>query len=139
MEERPLKVNASAWTKWLDTMVTMTRKHPPDPKMLCPYCDTLLPAKPTPILKELLDRTYLQFCSSPHPSNRLGRKAPLAIFGVVCQCQVFESDVLPQVKEQGWPTQINWVTLKDCAAHGMGASQKSLLIQAIPLSTQEQE
>ncbi|KAJ7708383.1 RTC4-like domain-containing protein, partial [Mycena rosella] len=90
---------------------------PPDPKTLCPYCDTPLPAKPTHILKKLLDRTYFQSCSNPRPGNRLGRKAPSAIFGVVCQRHIFESNVLPQAKERGWPTQINWATLKDRVLH----------------------
>ncbi|KAJ7270080.1 RTC4-like domain-containing protein [Mycena haematopus] len=83
-----------------------------DPKTLCPYCDTLLPAQPTPLLKRLLEETFRKSYRDVRPSNPLGRKAPMGIFVGVCQRHRFESETLPEAEARGWPKYINWADLK---------------------------
>ncbi|KAJ6589053.1 RTC4-like domain-containing protein [Mycena capillaripes] len=84
-----------------------------DPKRLCPYCDGLLLEEPTAKLTQLLEETFCRSYSDPRPSNPLGRKAGMAIFAVLCQRHVFENKTMSQAISKGWPTSINWDTLKD--------------------------
>ncbi|KAJ7772040.1 RTC4-like domain-containing protein [Mycena maculata] len=83
-----------------------------DPKTLCPYCDTPLPAEPTPCLTRLLEQTFNKSYRDPRPSNPLGRKAPMGVFVAVCQRHRFESQTLPEAEERGWPKSIDWGGLK---------------------------
>ncbi|KAF8998612.1 RTC4-like domain-containing protein [Cyathus striatus] len=82
-----------------------------DPNTLCPYCDAPLPSSPTTHLRRLLSATAKRACSDPRPSNPLGLKAPLTVFGVVCQRHRFESQVLPLAEANGWPQEIDWQSL----------------------------
>ncbi|KAJ6631515.1 RTC4-like domain-containing protein [Mycena sp. CBHHK59/15] len=83
-----------------------------DPNTLCPYCDTPLPAMPTPLLKRLLDQTFKKSYRDVRPTNPLGRKAPINVFVTVCQRHRFESETLPEAEARGWPKQIDWTGLK---------------------------
>ncbi|KAJ6593384.1 RTC4-like domain-containing protein, partial [Mycena capillaripes] len=83
-----------------------------DPKTLCPYCDTPLPAQPTPLLTRLLEQTFNKSYRDVRPSNPLGRKAPMGVFVAVCQRHRFESETLPEAEARGWPKYINWAGLK---------------------------
>ncbi|KAJ7496832.1 RTC4-like domain-containing protein [Mycena latifolia] len=83
-----------------------------DPKTLCPYCDTPLPAEPTPLLTRLLEQTFNKSYRDVRPSNPLGRKAPMGVFVAVCQRHRFESQTLPEAEARGWPKSINWAALK---------------------------
>lgn len=79
-----------------------------DPKTLCPYCDTPLPTSPTPLLQSLLAKVSKKSSRDPRPANPLGRKAPLATFIAVCQRHRFESQILPEAEQKGWPKTIDW-------------------------------
>ncbi|KAJ7935204.1 RTC4-like domain-containing protein [Mycena leptocephala] len=83
-----------------------------DPKTLCPYCDTPLPAQPTPLLTRLLEQTFNKSYRDARPSNPLGRKAPMGVFVAVCQRHRFESETLPEAEARGWPKYIDWAGLK---------------------------
>ncbi|KAJ7188773.1 RTC4-like domain-containing protein [Mycena filopes] len=83
-----------------------------DPKTLCPYCDTPLPAQPTPLLTRLLEQTFKKSYRDARPSNPLGRKAPMGVFVTVCQRHRFESETLPQAEARGWPKFIEWAGLE---------------------------
>ena len=82
-----------------------------DPKTLCPYCDTPLPTVPSPLLKRMI--TSLRSASSrdPRPGNALGLKAPIRKYIDICKRHNFESTLLPQAQEKGWPTRINFSVL----------------------------
>ncbi|KAJ7030004.1 RTC4-like domain-containing protein [Mycena alexandri] len=82
-----------------------------DPKTLCPYCDTPLPAQPTPLLTRLLEQTFKKSYRDARPSNPLGRKAPMGVFVTVCQRHRFESETLPEAEARGWPKFIDWAGL----------------------------
>ncbi|KAJ7747763.1 RTC4-like domain-containing protein [Mycena metata] len=82
-----------------------------DPKTLCPYCDTPLPAQPTPLLTRLLEQTFNKSYRDARPSNPLGRKAPMGVFVTVCQRHRFESETLPEAEARGWPKFIDWAGL----------------------------
>ncbi|KAJ6628263.1 hypothetical protein B0H10DRAFT_1718987, partial [Mycena sp. CBHHK59/15] len=84
-----------------------------DPKTLCPYCDTPLPARPTLTLMQLLGQTFHKSYRDVRPANPLGRKAPVMAFAALCQRHFFESEAIPQAMANGWPTSINWKGLKD--------------------------
>jgi hypothetical protein len=47
----------------------------------------------------------------PRPANPLGRKAPFATFIDLCHRHQFESDILPEAEEKGWPKAIDWDSL----------------------------
>ncbi|KAF8625035.1 hypothetical protein AX17_006949 [Amanita inopinata Kibby_2008] len=79
-----------------------------DPKLLCPFCDSLLPALPTPRLKKLITNALKKSYPDCRPSNPLGRKAPSAVFIAVCQRHRFESELLPEAERKGWPKSIDW-------------------------------
>ncbi|KAK7057639.1 RTC4-like domain-containing protein [Favolaschia claudopus] len=83
-----------------------------DPKTLCPYCDTLLPAQPTPLLTRLLEETFKKSYRDARPANPLGRKAPMNVFIGVCQRHRFESETLPEAEMRGWPKFIDWEGLQ---------------------------
>ncbi|PBK65910.1 hypothetical protein ARMSODRAFT_1087149 [Armillaria solidipes] len=83
-----------------------------DPKTLCPYCDTRLPDRPTPLLRRLLANIAKKSRPSPRPTNPLGRKAPLEAFIALCQRHRFESVTLPEAERNGWPKEIAWVKLE---------------------------
>ncbi|KAJ7574386.1 RTC4-like domain-containing protein [Mycena floridula] len=83
-----------------------------DPKTLCPYCDNALPKNPTPCLKKMLASAREISSSHPRPTNPLGRKAPLAAFISVCQRHQFESHLLPEAEEKGWPQVIDWTQVE---------------------------
>lgn len=83
-----------------------------DPKTLCPYCDTRLPDRPTPLLRRLLASIAKKSRPSPRPTNPLGRKAPLEAFIALCQRHRFESVTLPEAERNGWPKEIAWVKLE---------------------------
>lgn len=91
------------------TLVTISPDT--DPHTLCPYCDTLLPSSPSPILINILAATRKKSTRDPRPSNPLGLKAPLAIFIVACQRHKFESQILPEAERKGWPKTIQWTKL----------------------------
>lgn len=82
-----------------------------DPKTLCPFCDSPLPSSPTPLLTKLLAETAKKSTRDPRPANPLGRRAPLAIFINVCQRHRFESQILPEAEQKGWPKRIDWAGL----------------------------
>ncbi|KAF7315074.1 RTC4 domain-containing protein [Mycena indigotica] len=79
-----------------------------DPKTLCPYCDGPLPPDPTPHLQSLLEQTLKKSRPDPRPANPLGRRAPMAAFIGVCQRHRFETEILPEAEEKGWPKTIDW-------------------------------
>ncbi|KAJ6553954.1 RTC4-like domain-containing protein, partial [Mycena vulgaris] len=83
-----------------------------DPRTLCPYCDSLLPTRPTPFLTQLLDQTFSRSYPDPWPVNRLGRTAQSIVFAAVCHRHALESETIPEAEAQGWPTNINWEALK---------------------------
>ncbi|KAG7444480.1 uncharacterized protein BT62DRAFT_900378, partial [Guyanagaster necrorhizus] len=83
-----------------------------DPRMLCPYCDTRLPDRPTPLLRRLLANIAKKSRPSPRPTNPLGRKAPLEVFIALCQRHRFESVTLPEAERNGWPKEIAWAKLE---------------------------
>ncbi|KAK0238524.1 RTC4-like domain-containing protein [Armillaria nabsnona] len=83
-----------------------------DPKTLCPYCDTRLPDRPTPLLRRLLANIAKKSRPNPRPTNPLGRKAPLEAFIALCQRHRFESVTLPEAERNGWPKEIAWVKLE---------------------------
>ena len=82
-----------------------------DPRTLCPYCDSPLPASPTSLLTRLLTATAKKSSHDPRPTNPLGRKAPFAVFIAVCQRHRFESEILPEAEQKGWPKEIEWAEL----------------------------
>ncbi|KAK2465689.1 hypothetical protein APHAL10511_002233 [Amanita phalloides] len=79
-----------------------------DPKLLCPFCDALLPAPVTPHLKKLIRNAHRKSRPDPRPSNALGRKAPSAVFITICHRHQFESEELPKADANGWPKNIDW-------------------------------
>jgi hypothetical protein len=79
-----------------------------DPHTLCPFCDEDLPSTPTPLLKKLIARAVEKSKADPRPRNRLGRKAPMAVYISVCQRHRFETDDLPQAEAKGWPKTIEF-------------------------------
>ncbi|KAF8629092.1 hypothetical protein AX15_003583 [Amanita polypyramis BW_CC] len=84
-----------------------------DPKLLCPFCDALLPAPPTPHLKKLIDNALKKSRPDPRPGNPMGRKAPSAVFITICQRHQFESEELPMAEANGWPKSIDWDRLSN--------------------------
>jgi len=82
-----------------------------DPRTLCPYCDSRLPAYPTSLLIRLLTATAKKSSRDPRPTNPLGRKAPFAVFIAVCQRHRFESEILPEAEKKGWPKEVEWKEL----------------------------
>ncbi|KAE9399197.1 hypothetical protein BT96DRAFT_820853, partial [Gymnopus androsaceus JB14] len=79
-----------------------------DANTLCPYCDEPLPSSPTPHLERLLATTAEKSVRAPRPTNPLGRKAAVGVFINVCQRHRFESELLPEAEEKGWPKSIKW-------------------------------
>ncbi|KAJ7221443.1 RTC4-like domain-containing protein, partial [Mycena pura] len=79
-----------------------------DPETICPYCDSVLPANPSPQLFDLLRTTFPKSTTDVRPTNPLGRKAPTITFAAVCQRHILESNILPQARAEGWPTEIEW-------------------------------
>jgi hypothetical protein len=79
-----------------------------DPKTLCPYCDTLLPPSPTPLLLKLLATAKLSSTPDARPTNPLGRKASMTVYVGVCQRHRFESVWLPKARQKGWKEVIDW-------------------------------
>ncbi|KAM6496813.1 RTC4-like domain containing protein, partial [Amanita muscaria] len=84
-----------------------------DPKLLCPFCDALLPQPVTPFLRKLINNALKKSRHDPRPGNPLGRKAPSAIFVNVCQRHTFESEELPKAEANSWPKNIDWEQLGD--------------------------
>jgi hypothetical protein len=82
-----------------------------DPRTLCPYCDSPLPPSPTSLLTRLLAATAKKSSKDPRPTNPLGRKAPFTVFIAVCQRHRFESEILPEAEQKGWPKEIEWTEL----------------------------
>jgi hypothetical protein len=83
-----------------------------DPKTLCPYCDSPLPFKPSPLLERLISAISKKSRRDPRPSNPLGHKAPLSVFIAVCQRHAFEAEILPEAEARGWPKEIEWRKLE---------------------------
>ncbi|KAJ7481130.1 RTC4-like domain-containing protein [Mycena galericulata] len=83
-----------------------------DPEAICPYCDTLLPVNPSAHLWDLLRITFPKSTRDARPTNPLGRKAPTIAFAAVCQRHILESNILPQARAEGWPTEIEWIGLE---------------------------
>lgn len=79
-----------------------------DANTLCPYCDEPLPSSPTPHLEHLLATTAKKSVRASRPTNPLGRKAAVGVFINVCQRHRFESELLPEAEEKGWPKSIKW-------------------------------
>ncbi|GLB43350.1 putative RTC4-like domain containing protein [Lyophyllum shimeji] len=97
---------------------------PIDPATLCPYCDTPLPASPTPRLKRLLKSAEKKSRREPRPDNPLARNAPFAVFITVCQRHRFESEILPQAELKGWPKSIDWEELGERVRRMKGALRR---------------
>jgi hypothetical protein len=79
-----------------------------DLSTLCPYCDEPLPCNPTPQLNDLLATAKQQSYGDPRPQNPFGLKAPLAIYISACQRHRFETHLLPEALEKGWPQSIDF-------------------------------
>ena len=83
---------------------------------MCPYCDSPLPAEPTPLLSRLLKVALNKTYRDPWPANPLGRKPPhgnIGVFTAVCQRHQFESRMLPDAEARGWPKSIDWEDVKE--------------------------
>ena len=93
------------------TIETVSMSLTVDPSLLCPFCDALLPKPPTPHLKKLMKNAVKKSRPDPRPGNPLGRKAPSAVFGIICQRHQFESEELPKANANGWPSSIDWEKL----------------------------
>ncbi|KAJ6609393.1 RTC4-like domain-containing protein, partial [Mycena sp. CBHHK59/15] len=104
-----------------------------DPKTLCPYCDTPLPARPTLTLMQLLEQTFHKSYRDVRPANPLERKAPVMAFAALCQRHFFESEAIPQAMANGWPTSINWKGLKDCVLAMKGDLEHILVDLGAPI------
>ncbi|KAK0457879.1 RTC4-like domain-containing protein [Desarmillaria tabescens] len=105
-----------------------------DPKTLCPYCDTRLPDRPTPLLSRLLANIAKKSRPSPRPTNPLGRKAPLEAFIALCQRHRFESVTLPEAERNGWPKEIAWEKLEG-RVHKMKRELNTLISDPIARSS----
>ncbi|KAH9479734.1 hypothetical protein JR316_0008329 [Psilocybe cubensis] len=79
-----------------------------DPRTLCPFCDTPLPSELTPLLSNLLETTRQIARKDPRPTNPLGLKAPFTTYITVCQRHRFETKILPEAEQKGWPKKIKW-------------------------------
>ncbi|KAJ7020691.1 RTC4-like domain-containing protein [Mycena alexandri] len=79
-----------------------------DPKTLCPFCDRIFPADPSPKLVLLLETALNHSYRDPRPNNALGRKALLGVYITMCTRHVFEQKLLPEAITSGWPTFIDW-------------------------------
>ncbi|OAX33804.1 hypothetical protein K503DRAFT_725367 [Rhizopogon vinicolor AM-OR11-026] len=79
-----------------------------DPSTVCPYCDEPLPHNPTPQLKTLLATAKRKSHADPRPRNPCGLKAPLGVYISACQRHHFETHILPEAIENGWPQSINF-------------------------------
>ncbi|KAJ7030051.1 RTC4-like domain-containing protein [Mycena alexandri] len=82
-----------------------------DPRTLCPYCDTVLPAHCSSKLVYLLDMAKSVSSSESRPANPLGRKAPMLVYASLCSRHHFESEVAVEGALNGWPTSIAWEEL----------------------------
>ncbi|KAJ7032846.1 RTC4-like domain-containing protein, partial [Mycena alexandri] len=79
-----------------------------DPKTLCPFCDHIFPADPSPKLVLLLETALNRSYREQRPTNALGRKAPIGVYIGMCARHVFEQELLPEAIASGWPTSIDW-------------------------------
>jgi hypothetical protein len=59
------------------------------------------------MLEAMIKKTF----RDPRPANPLGRKAPFATFIDLCHRHQFETEILPEAKEKGWPMAIDWDSL----------------------------
>lgn len=79
-----------------------------DPKTLCPWCDKLLPAKPSKTLRCLMTKAKKSSYPNPRRSNSLGLKAPFHCYLDVCQRHEYEVQELPKASANGWPKTIQF-------------------------------
>lgn len=84
-----------------------------NPECLCPFCDELLPTKPSHKLVKLLK--YLK--SRPEVTQRSGSKNPFALYlpfpqsASYCERHRAEKKLIPMGIRNGWPTEINFQKL----------------------------
>lgn len=103
----------SLYSSFSSILVTVSVSLSVDPESLCPFCDALLPAPPTPHLKKLINNALKKSRPDPRPGNPLGRRAPSAVFITICQRHQFESEELPKAEANGWPKSIDWDRLSN--------------------------
>lgn len=90
-----------------------------NPDSLCPFCDEVLPQKPSAKLIELL--AYLK--SRPQVVRRLESKNPLALHlpfsetGTCCQLHRAEKMLIPKGIQNGWPSTISFARLPSRIHH----------------------
>ncbi|KAJ7037513.1 RTC4-like domain-containing protein [Mycena alexandri] len=91
-----------------------------DPSRLCPFCDRLFPEETTSQLDDLLARALQRSYRDPRPKNSLGRRANLEVFAALCERHTFEKELVPKAVANGWPTSIDWASVKArvMALHG---------------------
>lgn len=100
--------------KTLDQLVDLSFLDEPDsppridPRLLCPWCDSRLPARPTSVLLRLIEEAKGVSHAAPRSSNALGLKAPFSQYLHVCERHEFENEELPKARAQGWPERINF-------------------------------
>ena len=80
---------------------------------LCPWCDEVLPAAPSPHLLKLISYTSRRSYRDPRPCNPSGLTAPVSLFTLVCHRHDLEQNQIPRAEEHGWPRQIDWDSLED--------------------------
>lgn len=109
-----------------------------DSSLLCPFCDTPLPPKPSLTLLNLIATTSRKAYPDPRPINPGGLTASLNVFVPLCQLHEFERLQIPLAKERGWPGpgDIAWeevqgrikamkTALQDVIAKGMDSNGSS--------------
>ncbi|KAH9454882.1 hypothetical protein Pst134EA_022376 [Puccinia striiformis f. sp. tritici] len=91
-----------------------------NPESLCPFCDELLPKKPSTRFIELLN--YLK--NKPGVKLRKGSKNPFALYlpfsdiASCCQLHRAEKKLIPMGLQKGWPSKIDFQKLpKRIKAH----------------------
>ncbi|GAA6011787.1 hypothetical protein JCM10207_004244 [Rhodosporidiobolus poonsookiae] len=81
-----------------------------DPTTLCPFCDALMPEKPSDELlalqKYLVARPHAKHI--PTPLNPLAVRLPFTEVASHCKRHLEETTVIPEGIAQGWPQTIPW-------------------------------
>jgi hypothetical protein len=110
-----------------------------DHSTLCPYCDSPLPSSPSLTLQRLLKKTFAKSRPDSRPWNIYGRKAPFAVYISVCQRHNFETEVLPEAEEKGWPKAIDWDALRERVDDMREVLQELIEDRVIPKAEDEGE
>jgi hypothetical protein len=66
----------------------------------------------TPQLITLLEAAARRSVPRPRPGNPGARRAPISVYGAVCERHEFEAAELPRARAAGWPSEINWISLR---------------------------